>query len=382
MFVDSVRGGSSNPPTLMYGSAMKMLRKSAVKIYLSILAIVALEQSAKATPWTFAFFCDSRTDVGEGGGRNGVNMVSVHAIATDVAQEKASLVIFPGDLVNGGPAFGPLDKQLATWKEAMAPIYDAGIPVYPCRGNHELKQDMLRRGISVSAWRAAFPLLPKNGPPGQEGLTYSVEYANASFIACDDFIGIKPTYDRKRYDSTVNSGMISPWVFQQINASKKQWVFAFGHESAFIGHHLDCLANFPEERDSLWDALGAKGGVYLSGHDHMYLRHTAPDSANRPVLELVDGCAGATPYEYDNQALNAGYDRHVVPVNQFVNAKPSNFPNTHNLPMYFGYLLVTVDGAKITGKWRAFTNYDTNTFSGPIPPEQPRFETLDTFSWP
>lgn len=236
--------------------------------------------------------------------------------------------------------------------------------------------------VSVGAWRAAFPMLPKNGPAEDEGLTYSVEFANATFIACDDFIGIKPTYDRKRYDSSVNSGMVSPWVIDQIKASNKQWVFAFGHESAFIGHHLDCLANFPRERDSLWDALGAKGGVYLSGHDHMYLRHTAPDSTNRPVLELVDGCAGATPYEYDNEALNAGYDRHVVPVNQFINAKPGKVPNTHNLRMYFGYLLVTVDSAKISGKWRAFTNYDTNTFSGPVPPEHPRFETLDSFSWP
>jgi hypothetical protein len=369
-------------PTRATGPVITRAWRDAVRVGFSIFVVIAMAQSAKATPWSFAFFCDSRTDVGENGGRDGVNMIALHAIAADVAQEKVSLVIFPGDLVNGGPAFGPLEKQLATWKEAMAPIYDEGIPVYPCRGNHELKQDMLRKGISVSAWRAAFPTLPRNGPAGEEGLTYSVDYANATFIAGDDFIGIRPTYDRKRYDSTVNVGMVSPWVIEQVKTSKKQWVFAFGHESAFIGHHLDCLANFPEERDSLWDALGAKRGVYLSGHDHMYLRHTAPDSSNRPVLELVDGCAGATPYEYDNAALNAGYDRHVVPTCQFVNAKPGAIPNTRGLPMRFGYVLVTVDGAMMTGQWRAFMNYDTNTYSGPTPPEQPRFETLDTFSWP
>lgn len=361
---------------------MKTFRKGVATFCLLVTSSVALQSIARADPWSFAFFCDSRTDVGESGGRDGVNIVSLHAIAADVAQQKVSLVIFPGDLVNGGPAFGTLERQLATWKTAMAPIFEAGIPVYSCRGNHELKQDMIRRGISVKAWRAAFPSLPQNGPSGEEGLTYSVEFANATFVACDDFIGIKPTYDRKKYDSTVNSGMISPWVIQQITNSKKQWVFAFGHESAFIGHHLDCLANFPEERDSLWDALGAKGGVYLSGHDHMYVRHTAPDSANRPVLELVDGCAGATPYEHDNEALNADYDKHVVPVSQFVNAKPGLESNTRNLPMYFGYVLVTIDGAKMTGQWRAFTNYDTESFSGPVPPEPPKFEALDTFSWP
>lgn len=138
-------------PPLMNNLTKKILRTSAVKILIPTLAIFALERSAKADPWTFAFFCDSRTDVGESGGRDGVNMIALHAIAADVAQEKVSLVIFPGDLVNGGPAFGSLEKQLATWKEAMAPIYDAGIPVYPCRGNHELKQDMFRKGVSVGA---------------------------------------------------------------------------------------------------------------------------------------------------------------------------------------------------------------------------------------
>jgi hypothetical protein len=358
------------------------LRNFAAWFGVAASAAFATVQPAAAEPWTFAFFCDGRTDVGENGGRDGVNMTAVHAIAADVAKQRVSLVIFPGDLVNGYIVFGPLGKQFAAWKEAMAPIYDAGIPVYPCRGNHELKQEMYGRGISVAAWRASFPGLPQNGPPGEEGLTYFVDHANATFIACDQFIGIKPTYDPKKYDSTVNSGMISPWVISKVNASAARWVFVFGHESAFVGHHTDCLANFPAERDALWDALGARGGVYLSGHDHMYVRQTAPDSAGRPVLELVVGCAGASPYEFDNLGLNANLDRHIVPVNQFVNAKGAKVPNTNNFPMYFGYLLVTVDGPRLTGEWRAFTNYDTRTFTGPVPPEQPRFETLDTFAWP
>ena len=50
--------------------------------------------------------------------------------------------------------------------------------------------------------------------------------------------------------------------------------------------------------------------------------------------------------------------------------------------MYFGFVLITVDGPKITGEWRAFTNYDTTTSTGPVAPEQPKFETLDRFTWP
>ncbi|MCX5823636.1 MAG: metallophosphoesterase [Deltaproteobacteria bacterium] len=55
-----------------------------------------------------------------------------------MVKEGAELVIFPGDLVNGWYAINtPYADQFATWRKAMAPAYDAGIKVYPVRGNHE-----------------------------------------------------------------------------------------------------------------------------------------------------------------------------------------------------------------------------------------------------
>jgi hypothetical protein len=161
-------------------------------------------------------------------------------------------------------------------------------------------------------------------------------------------------------------------------------VFAFGHEMAFIGHHEDCLANTPKERDDLWDALGAKHGIYISGHDHMYVRRQAPDSANRPVLELVVGDGGAPPYPYDHSPANANYDRHVVPTDLFVNAGGRNATahNTNGYPMYFGYVVITVNGPKLTGEWRALTNYDTTSMTFAAPASPPKFETLDRFEWP
>jgi hypothetical protein len=151
----------------------------------------------------------------------------------------------------------------------------------------------------------------------------------------------------------------------------------------FLGHHRDCLANDPKERDQLWDALGARHGVYLCGHDHLYVRRKEPDSANRWVLELVVGDAGAPPYEYDHSALNANYDRHVVPTDLFINAGGARASehNTGGHPMYFGYLVITVDGSKLEGQWRAFTNFDVVKNAGPVPPEEPKFEALDTFTW-
>ena len=345
-----------------------------------LVASLAIFGHLRAEPWSFAVFCDGRTATGEKGGVNGVNVVAVNAIARDVADQHVNLVLFAGDLVSGQLPYGPLSRQLKSWKTAMAPVYDARIPVYVCRGNHELGQDK-PKGSAVAAWREAFPDLPQNGPDDQKGLSYEVRFRNATLIAADEFAGIQPGYNGKVYDSAVNKGMISPWVISRVKNADTPWVFVFGHESAFNVHHLDCLASFPEERDALWDALGARGGIYLSGHDHLYVRHVAPDSQGRPVMELLVGCAGATPYPYDHRAVNALHDRHVVPTDLFVNAVPGGVPNTRGLPMYFGYVLITIDGTRLTGQWRAFTNYDTRTFIGPTPPELPHFETLDTFSW-
>lgn len=356
-----------------------------------------------AAPWKFAALGDGRTG-GENGNTTGVNDVVARALAADLVKQKVKLLVFSGDLVNGNAKFGPIEQQFANWKRSMGAVYAAKIPLYLVRGNHDTAtaQDV-PKGRTLAAWRAAFPDLPQNGPAGEEGLTYCVDVENARFIAADQFVGKKPGFDGKVYDSTVNAGMISPWVIDRVKDSTAQWVFVFGHEAAYIGHHTDCLANVPAERDALFDALGEKGGVYLAGHDHMYVRQVAPDHAGRPVLTLVAGGAGAPPTFYDNSGRNARVGGKVVPQNLFVNAKPDEggvatpdddagkkaaaadgpkVENTDGLPMYFGYVLITVDGAKISGEWRAFTNYNTKTSTGPVAPEQPKFETLDRFTWP
>jgi hypothetical protein len=367
-------------------------------------ALLALPLTLAGAPWKFAVMGDGRTG-GENGNTSGVNEPTVHAIAEDARRNGVKLILFPGDLVNGSSKYGTLAQQFAVWKRAMAPLIDAKIPLYVVRGNHDVAaaQDN-PPGTNLAMWREAFSNLPQNGPADQKGLSYSVEFDNACFIAADEFVGKKPGFDAKLYDSNVNAGMVHPWVIEQIHATKAPWVFVFGHTAAFIGHHKDCLANVPEERDDLWDALGARGGVYFGGHDHMYVRQVAPDRKGRPVLTAVIGDAGASPQYYDNSGLNAEIGRKVVPKTYFLNAKPDTgertatekaeeakakgaasfgpkVENTNGLPMYFGYLLITVDGPKISGEWRAFVNYDAKTMTPPPAGEAPKFEVLDRFTW-
>jgi len=344
---------------------MKMLPP----LTLLILVIAGNETvPAQTAPWKFAVFGDGRSDRGnDPGATNGVRWASTRAIAAHAASQRVSLVLFSGDLANGNANFGSLSNQWTEWKKDMAPLYDAGIRVLPVRGNHEVHQ-----ADSIPTWKSMFSDLPQNGPPGELGLTYMLETNNACFIGFDQFVHLTTNA------SGVESGMVSPWVLARINQTTKRWVFAFAHEAAFCGHHPDCLASAPTERDQLWDALGAKGGVYLSGHDHMYVRHWAPDSKGNPVLELVVGDAGAPPYALDHEDANPR-----PPHDLFVNAAQPTV-NTNNYPMYFGYVIVTVFPDHLEGQWWALTNYDTTKLATEEPPARAKFVNLDTngFVWP
>jgi Calcineurin-like phosphoesterase len=344
--------------------------------FITVTSAHSQSPGSAAAPWKFALFSDGRSDRGnDPGATNGVRWASYNALAAHAASQHVSLVMFPGDLANGGRQFGLLKDQWAAWSNALAPLYTNGIPVYPTRGNHEVAQD-----YSVTTWTNMFSYLPRNGPPGQEGLTYKVETNNALIIGFDQYIGRSTNFDAKNYKKGVNSGMVSPWVIDQIKSTTKRWVFVFAHEAAYIGMHDDGLVNVPEERDALFDALGEKSGLYLCGHDHMYVRRQAPDSHNNPVLEIVAGDGGAPPYGYTNFWMNSNYDRGVVPTTLFVNSKDVA-SNTKGYPMYFGYVLVTVYPDRLEGEWWALTNYDTTKLAIEAPPTKPKFEKLDTFTW-
>ena len=350
------------------------------------LVFCLLAGSAWAEPWKFALLGDARGPKSGEGSTNGVRVSVLRPLAEDIARQKVKLVLFSGDLASGGVKIGPLAVQWTAWREAMAPLYQAGIAVYPCRGNHEIRKGATNENTTAE-WRAFLPDLPTNGPAGQEGLTYRIDAPDATIIGVDEYAGRSKTFSGTNYDDVINFGMVSPWVVDEVYKATTPWVFVFSHEAAWMGHHTDGLVNAPAERDALWDALGAKGGIYLAGHDHLYVRRTAPDSFRRPVLEIVAGCAGAPPYPYDHAALNARWDRHLVPTELFINAsiakdaKPDptaeRKPNTNGHPNYFGYVLFTIDGAKMTGEWRALTNYNLKKWKVEGTPE---FSTLDTFS--
>ena len=301
---------------------------------------------AQQPKWTYAVYCDTRGDNDATNlTKSGVNEAVVNSVAKDMVKEGAELVIFPGDLVNGWFNIStPYADQFATWRKAMAPVYDAGIKVYPVRGNHEdgsstppylfpwppgsgAEPTLLPDAGLKAAYLTAVsdPWIPANGPAGEAGLTYSFVYKNAFFVGLDQYVN----------PLRVNQA----WLNTQLTQNKQPHTFVYGHTPAFRVGHTDSLAYYPEDRDLFWNSLGNAGvRMYFSGHDHFYNRAHIKDQAGHTIYQVLTGAGGAPfntwvpPYAEGDKVVG---DYHQEGKN--------------------GYVLVTVDGSRVTMRWKSLS---------------------------
>ncbi len=326
-------------------------RKQIIHVPALLLALLALlvasclrmpaSPQESQTAWTFAVISDTQGDNSSKEGKSCINDTVVRAIADDIAREKPDLVLVTGDLVNGWFRNGGVDydTQYANWKNAMMPVYRAGIKIYPVRGNHDSGPERLALPPlparleppvdAVARLKEAFlknlaqAHIPKNGPAGEEGLTYSFVHKNAFFIGLDQFAGGQHRVNQD-------------WLDRQLAGHRSRHVFIFGHEPAFETGHRDHLGFYPKERDAFWNAIGRAGGkVYLCGHDHFYNRALVADSSGHPIRQMIAGAGGGAlrkwPGRYRDERVQ---------------------PEYHNGD-HHGYVLVTVEGSKATMVWKA-----------------------------
>jgi hypothetical protein len=234
------------------------------------------------TSWKFIAVGDSQ------GRDSGINAIILQELVVEIIDQNVDCVVFCGDLVWNSRS-DQFAVELETWRSVMAPVYQAGVSVYPCRGNHE-------NWGSALVWQEVFSDLPDNGPAGEKHMTYAAQHKNALFIALDEFV--KP--------HRVNQA----WLDQQLARNPVPLVFAFGHEPAFHAFHYDCLDDFPADRDRFWDSLRRGGGrSYFTGHDHFFNCAWVDDGdgdKSNDLYQFISGTAGAPfypfslPYDGDN----------------------------------------------------------------------------------
>ncbi len=289
-----------------------------------------------------------------------INETILTMIARDLVSEKPDFVLVAGDLVNGWLHNSGADypTQFAGWKKIMQPVYDAGIRIYPIRGNHEdgperfalpplparLEPPAGTQKAIKDAFRQAFDqnYIPRNGPPGEERLTYSFVHKNAFIIGLDVFAS---------HQHKVNQA----WLDEQLSFRTDEHLFIYGHEPAFGVCHIDNLSFYPYERDKFWNSIGKSGGrVYFCGHDHMYNRAFITDDEGNSIRQIVCGTGGGTPRTWSGKYPEATRVR-----------------GEYEKSGLYGYVLVTVEGPEVTIKWKAITQ----------DPADNTWKVLDTFSY-
>ncbi|HOO40369.1 MAG TPA: metallophosphoesterase [Syntrophales bacterium] len=199
-------------------TVVKRKRRNLVPAFLLLLAFLlgtacsgigtGIRSHTSSSSWTFAVIADTQGDGSpQIDGKSCINDTVLRAIAEDISREKPDFVLVAGDLVNGWFRNGGTGYaiQYENWRKAMAPVYHAGIRVYPIRGNHDSGPERLALPPLPShlepppdtpvalkkAFQNAFSesYIPKNGPVDEAGLTYSFPHKNAFIVGLDQFTG-------------------------------------------------------------------------------------------------------------------------------------------------------------------------------------------------
>lgn len=251
--------------------------------------LLTLSAGAAAEPFRFALLSDSQRGSSSNPGNFGVSDRILSEVATRLALEEIDFVIVPGDLVEGVPVAFSRDgvrEQYAYWRQVMAPVYNAGIAVYPVRGNHE---GYAGPYDAESAFKLEFPELPQNGPSGRVGLTYYFDHGNARFVGIDMYDGF----------AGLSMNVSQSWLDSVANTNPNPHMFVYAHEPMYGRNHDDALTG--SERDNFLSAIRFGGGrFYLCGHDHQHSRTAIIDSAGNFIVEQVIAApAGEKYYSYD-----------------------------------------------------------------------------------
>ena len=280
---------------------------------------------ALAGVWRFAVIGDTRGDGPNTPANPWVNTPVLTAMATAISNDSPELVLVTGDLIYGDPVTPSgtnMAVQYAVWTNAMAPVYKAGIPVYPVRGNHEASGD----STAGAAFLTAFTNTPRNGPTGEEGLTYSFTHKNAFFAALDQY----------RTAHTVNQA----WLTNQLALNTRALVFTFGHEPAVQVADTNCLAINRTARNAFINSLTDAGGLlYFCGYDHFYDHAIVTAPNGRTFRQLVVGSGGAPYYSWSGV-----YGMDFGEGDMAANVRHIGYTN--------GYCLVTVSNFTVTMEWK------------------------------
>jgi hypothetical protein len=316
-------------------------------------------EPAGTDSWTFAIFGDTRGDFDparrppyDAGTATGVSLF-LPQIATKIASLRPEFVLHVGDLACGDLyedviSMGvpdviaiPYASQFQAFKDAMSPVYNAHIPLYTVRGNHEVCCSDGSNGSNNPALEAAYyeafgQYMPQNYDgsfANQKGLTYSFSHKQVTVVAIDQYARYVapdplpvPAWRPTNTWGTNFWGyhtIDQDWVSERLQASAKPFKIVFAHEPAYEASGVPFSTAYadyqwspelyfgPESfdgnarRQSFIDMLGANGAqLYAVGHVHNMSIGYVLDSVGHVIYQLTAGNGGALPMDSADVTAN------------------------------------------------------------------------------
>ncbi|MCF7956623.1 MAG: metallophosphoesterase [Phycisphaerae bacterium] len=278
--------------------------------------------------WRFAVISDTQGNGSIAGNSQYVNIPILSEIVAAIINEDIDFILVCGDLVSGyPPSLNNLETQLTIWRNTVQPLYDAGIGVYPVRGNHDTYMPN-----NKASWDSVFSgqyALPGNGPSGQQNVTYSFINNNAMIVGLGFYTSGRHILNQQA------------WLDQQFASNDHPHIFVYGHPPAFEMYHVDSLAEINQSQFVLfWDSM-VDAGVrsYFCGHDH-FLNHARIDDGDgnpdNDIHQIEISSSGSL------RAWDGSYSG-------------DNLLWTPQLVYYdqkYGYMLVEVDDLNVNMTWK------------------------------
>ncbi|MFC1849794.1 metallophosphoesterase family protein [candidate division CSSED10-310 bacterium] len=209
------------------------------------------------------------------------NFAAVNAVVARL-KPPPEFICFPGDEIRGLTADDEmLRRQWSYWFEhEMAWLDRRAIPLYHTTGNHTT-YDL----ASEVVFRTVLAHLPRNGPPGQEGLTY--------FVRRNDLLLV---FVNTMWSGLGGEGRVeTTWLDQTLsNHADAQYKIVLGHHpvysvNGFSGTYQRDIA--PENGRKFWQVLVShKVLAYLCSHILAF-----DVQVHEGVLQFLTAGAGTMP---------------------------------------------------------------------------------------
>ncbi|HEX2958875.1 MAG TPA: metallophosphoesterase [Chitinispirillaceae bacterium] len=318
---------------------------SRIKKITGFFAMVTLAiGTSSADPWSFGLMGDTQWKTNLDGQNPGtvaagiIKQLNARFIAHNV-----KFVVQVGDLVD---SYSDANGRFSHRANACQDLYNAGIGFFPLRGNHESSR------AAANELNVAFPQTTGSGSnvfgtfnftsPMQalQGLSYSFEYNNATFVIIDQFTRKDGSNSR---NDTGLVGQID-WIRNVLTSRPASThAFLFAHKNLCGGNHSDGLfgANpsaLPAIQNTFYDICASNGVRYVvGGHDHMHCRSLMVSPDRQSVLEQL--ICSSNSYKF--------YIPLVPGNDQRYNITGREIPVSQQL-FTIGYYIFTIDGPRVT----------------------------------